>query len=509
MRKRKSRVIEKMGKHVIIIGSGLGGLTSGYILAKNGYRVTILEKNAQFGGCLQTFRRGGVNFETGMHYIGSMEEGQALHNFFNYLSLLPDVKINSLDKTAYDVISIAGERFPFANGKENFIESLSRFFPDERKNLEKYCHTISDVANNSPLYSLRSPDSVTLLNPEYIKKSASGFIESVTENELLRNVLAGNLPLYAGLKEKTPLYIHALINDFYNKSAYRIEGGSGSIAKSLVKSIRAMGGEVKALSQVTTINCDDEKAQSVTLNTGETISADYILSNIHPLRTVEMLDTRLIRKSYKQRITSLNNTVSNFTVYIQFKKDSVPYMNSNLFHYNGTSVWNCENYTEKTWPLNFLYMHLCSESEQKYADGAILIAYMNFADVEKWKGTQIENRGNDYEEFKRLKAEKLLDELEKQMPETRQNIEKYYTSTPLTYLDYTGTEDGSMYGILRDCSEPIQSVVSQRTKIPNLFQVGQNINSHGILGVIIGSIITSGELLGVNTIIEQIKSLSK
>jgi all-trans-retinol 13,14-reductase len=96
--------------------------------------------------------------------------------------------------------------------------------------------------------------------------------------------------------------------------------------------------------------------------------------------------------------------------------------------------------------------------------------------------------------------------LEEQMPGTRENIQHYYTSTPLTYLDYTGTERGSMYGILRDCTEPMQTVVSQRTKIPNLFQTGQNINSHGILGVIIGSIITSGELLGVNTIIEQIKA---
>jgi all-trans-retinol 13,14-reductase len=62
-----------------------------------------------------------------------------------------------------------------------------------------------------------------------------------------------------------------------------------------------------------------------------------------------------------------------------------------------------------------------------------------------------------------------------------------------------------MYGILRDCNESIHSLVSQRTRIPNLFQTGQNVNSHGILGVIIGSILTSGELLGVNHIVEQIK----
>jgi all-trans-retinol 13,14-reductase len=92
------------------------------------------------------------------------------------------------------------------------------------------------------------------------------------------------------------------------------------------------------------------------------------------------------------------------------------------------------------------------------------------------------------------------------MPGTRQNIDYFYTSSPLTYLDYTGTERGSMYGVLRDCNESIHALVSQRTRIPNIFQTGQNVNSHGILGVIIGSILTSGELIGVNTIVEQIRN---
>ncbi len=494
-----------MNKHVVIIGSGLGGLTTGYILSKNGYKVTIVEKNTQLGGCLQTFNRHGIKYETGMHYIGSMDEGQTLYNFFNYLSLLPDVKLSSLDRTAYDIISIAGQRFPFANGDENFVNTLASYFPDDRKNLLRYRQIIYNVANNSPLYSFRPVDSLTLINPSYIKKSASEVVSSVTKNTLLQQVLAGNLPLYAGIENRTPLYIHALINDFYNKSAYRIIGGSDIIAKSLVSSIQTAGGTVLASSKAVKISCNAEKAVSVTLENGDELEADYFISNIHPIRTTELLDTHLIRKSYKERIRSLKHTVSNFTVYLQFKKDTVPYLNSNFFHYNGNKVWGCEQYTNASWPKGFLYMHLCSSESQQYADGAILIAYMNFEDVAMWQGTSIGRRGNDYEDFKLQKAERLLNELEKQFPGILMNIDRYYTSTPLTYLDYTGTEEGSMYGIMRDCTMPIQSVVSQRTKIPNLFQTGQNINSHGILGVIIGAIITSGELLGVNTIINQIK----
>jgi len=494
--------------HIIIIGSGLGGLTCGYILAKNGFRVTVLEKNSQLGGCLQTFVRRGVKFETGMHYIGSVEEGQLLHYFFNYLSLLPNVKLYSLNKQAYDTISIGSERFFYANGTENFTEQLSQYFPNERKNLQKYWQTIHEVTKSSPLHSLRTTDEPIILNPNHVKQSYDAFLESITQNELLRLVLAGNLPLYAGERGKTPMYISAFINDFYNRSAYRIVGGSETVALSLINSIRAMGGEVIPSAEVVKINCNDKQAVSVSLRNGEQLHADYFISNTHPARMVEMLETDLIRKSYRDRIASLNNTISNFTVYIHFKKDSMPYLNSNFYHYNTPDdVWRGKDYSRENYPNSFLYMHLCTTAGQQFANTAVLISYMDFNDVSKWVGTKVGRRGEEYVNFKKEKAEKLLALLEKQLPGTLQNIEHYYTSTPLTYLDYTGTERGSMYGVLRDCNESIHALVSQRTRIPNLFQTGQNVNSHGILGVIIGAILTSGELIGVNTIVEQIKAI--
>lgn len=93
---------------VIVIGSGLSGLSIAYILAKNGFKVAVFEKNAQFGGCLQSFKREGVTFETGMHYVGSIEEGQILHKYFNYLSILDDIELSSLNKSCYDIIDFRG-----------------------------------------------------------------------------------------------------------------------------------------------------------------------------------------------------------------------------------------------------------------------------------------------------------------------------------------------------------------------------------------------------------------
>jgi all-trans-retinol 13,14-reductase len=120
---------------------------------------------------------------------------------------------------------------------------------------------------------------------------------------------------------------------------------------------------------------------------------------------------------------------------------------------------------------------------------------MQMKDVEKWKGTHVGRRGEDYEAFKAAKANLLLETLEKQMPGIRSCIKRFYTSTPLTYLDYTGTEGGSMYGIAKDVRMGAACRVPHRTKIPNVFQTGQNINSHGMLGVLVGTIVTCSELL--------------
>ena len=132
---------------IIIIGSGLGGLVCGYILSKHGYKVAILEQGTQIGGCLQTFRRSGVVFDTGMHYIGSMDEGQILYRLFDYLDLLKDVRLNRLDENGYDVFNIAGEEFRYASGYENFIDTLAASFPHQKQEISNYVRGIRDIAD--------------------------------------------------------------------------------------------------------------------------------------------------------------------------------------------------------------------------------------------------------------------------------------------------------------------------------------------------------------------------
>ena len=106
-------------KKCVIIGSGLGGLSTGCILARNGYEVTVLEQGGQVGGCLQCFRRGDAVFDTGMHYIGSADPGQTLHTMLKYLGVDKDIRLMRLDPAGYDIVSFQGERYRFANGSSS------------------------------------------------------------------------------------------------------------------------------------------------------------------------------------------------------------------------------------------------------------------------------------------------------------------------------------------------------------------------------------------------------
>ena len=492
-------------KRVVIIGSGLGGLSCGLILSRNGYDVTVLEQGTQPGGCLQCFRRHGVKFETGMHFIGSADHGQVMDRLLRYLGVTADIRLSRLDPDGYDVVSLQGQQFRLANGREPFIETLARDFPRQKDCLQRYFDLVEQVAAASSLRSLRVADSdASPLSTEFQLRSMNDVLEEVISDPLLRNVLVGNLPLYAAERGKTPFSTHAFITDFYNQSAFRIVGGSAVVAQALADVLATYGGRVLLRHKAAHIECDDTRAVAVTTDDGERFPTDLVVSTIHPANTMRLVDSHLIRPSYRRRLTEVRNTTSVFTVYLKFRKDKVPYMNHNLYVYRGGTTWGCEQYDEASWPKYLLYMHFCHCENPVFAHTGQIMTYMRYDEVQRWANTAVGRRGADYEDFKRVKAERLIQALETEVPELRGNIERYYTSTPLTYLDYTGTPEGAMYGIAHDVNEPLGGSIASRTRIPNLLLAGQSITAHGMLGVLAGSFLACAEVLTLPTIISSI-----
>lgn len=489
---------------VVIIGSGLGGLSCGLILARNGHEVTILEQGAQPGGCLQCFSRRGAKFETGMHFIGSMRPGEPAYRLLKYMGI-DDLPLSQLDPDGFDVVSIAGKRYKIANGRDKFVETLAAEFPHQRENLERYYDMVRSFSEASNLHSLKPIDSSNGEISEFLLRSVDDIIGSVITDPKLQSVLVGELPLYAGVKGKTPFSTHAFIMDFYSQGAYRIVGGSDALTEKMLERLGSLDGKVLTRTQAAEIVCDDTRATGVRSASGEFFPADHVISTIHPTVTMELIKSSLIRPAFRHRLERLPNTVGSFAVYIKFKPDAIPYMNYNFFGYRTEQVWDCQFCSPEEWPKSYLYMHMCHEDGAKWASSAMALTYMGMDELQPWLNTKVGRRGKDYEEFKRRKTERLLDEVEKDFPGLRQAIDCVYTSTPLTYRDYTGIVDGSLYGVAKDVTNLNETRVSHRTRIPNLLLAGQSINSHGLLGVMVGSVVACSFILSSGEVIRQIE----
>ena len=146
-----------MKQKVVIIGAGLGGLFTGAILSKEGIEVVILEKNATIGGGLQTFQRFGEHFDTGMHVIGGMHPGGNVWKICRYLGVLDKMKIRDVDDECTDRLYFSEDHtyYDIAKGREGFISSLSKYFPEEQGNLERYVDAVLAIADKVDLFNLR------------------------------------------------------------------------------------------------------------------------------------------------------------------------------------------------------------------------------------------------------------------------------------------------------------------------------------------------------------------
>lgn len=496
---------------VVIIGSGLGGLVASIILAKEGYSVCVLEKNNQFGGNLQTFVRDKTIFDTGIHYIGGLDEGQNLYRYFKYIGIMNDLNLKKMNVDAYDVISFEDDdnEYPHAQGYENFVKQLLEYFPEEEEALNEYCREMQELCNSFPLYNLNFGGGY---NEELLSKNTNAFLENLTENKKLRAVLAGSNFLYAGIEDKTPLYVHALSVNSYIQSSWRCVNGGSQITKQLIKQLKKYGGEVYKYKEVTGFGFENDKLVSAKINQDEEVFGKIFISNIEPKTTLKMIGQEKFRKPFFNRIQSLESVPSAFSIYIVFKPESFKYFNHNYYHFKkSTEVWKANDYNEETWPKAFMVSMNVGKNTDVWAESLTAITYMNFEDVEQWQDTENttakeKDRGEAYQKFKEEKIEKFLKAIEIKFPGIRETIKSVHASTPLSYRDYIGGSRGNLYGYVKDSNNPMKTFITPRTKVENLFLTGQSINMHGVLGVTIGAVVTCSEIVGKEYLINKINA---
>jgi all-trans-retinol 13,14-reductase len=487
-------------------------LFCGAILSKEGYSVKVFEQHYKVGGGLHQFKREGVAFETGMHIVAAFQAGGVLNRICSYLGIMDKLTILPEDDDCFEVFHVACDRkkYRIPRGADRFVESLGREFPGEKENIARYIKAVYAICDKVKLYNLEKPDDTYPNYSESFAGSVGDFINSFTENEQLRAVLAFGNPLYAGERYKTPAYIHALISKLYLEGASRFAGGSQQLADALAEVITQEGGAVYAGEGVTAIDIEDRTITGVRTAGGETHRADHYISAIHPSSLFELTGASKIQRSYRQRIDSIPSTYSAFTLYIIFRRDTFPFFNHTYYYVeNYDDVWQQNQYTPGTWPKGLMFLTPPEKEQGRFAGKMIVNGIMNFETVRQWEHTTSGKRGAGYEAFKHRCEQQVIGKLEEIYPDIRSCIRSVYSASPLTIRDYYKQKEGALYGVKKDCTNMALSHIPVRTKVKNLLLTGQNINLHGILGVPLTAITTCAELTGLEYLLNKINNTPK
>ncbi len=495
-----------MNKTAIIIGGGLGGLFTGAILAKEGLRVTVLEKNATAGGGLQTFRRFGEEFDTGMHVIGGMQPGGNIRRICQYLGIMDKVELMDVDDECTDSLYFAEDKMTYRikKGKEGFVKSLATYFPEEKTHLEEYLKAIFAITDAVDLFNLRPITDLFKVYSEDFLMPADVFVAKYIPNTKLRSVLAYMNPLYGGRHDETPAFIHAIISALYINGASRFVGGSDKFANLLVSVIQQSGGSVITNDGVEWVEVNDRHVDFVRTRTGTEFRGDYYISAIHPCTLLKLMPEKAFPKAYRNRLEAIPNAYSAFSAYIKLKPNSFPYINHSEYYMTKyDEMWNFGEHHD-SWPLGFLFMTSPENHQGKYSTKVLITAPMLYDEVRRWENTTVGHRGADYEAWKEKMTKQLLERVEEMHPNFKECIDKVNTSSPLTIRDFYGVKEGALCGYSKDYKNMALSQLPVVTKISNLLLTGQNNNLHGFCGVPLTAISTAEAILGRNYVLNKL-----
>ncbi|MBK7763099.1 MAG: NAD(P)/FAD-dependent oxidoreductase [Bacteroidetes bacterium] len=501
--------MSKNSKDIIIIGAGLGGLITGALLSKEGFKVEVLEKNKQIGGCLQGFALDGKLFESAVHYVGSLSPNQTLYKIFKYLGIIDQLDLQALDAGCFDKIVIQDEEFELAQGHENFIESLSIKFPTQYQIIRNYVDGINHVCKRFPLYNIQHGSEGE--KQKVLSQALQEMFIQFGADDKLQQVLTGNNMLYAGSLEQNPFYIHALIQNSYIEGSYKFKNGSAQLANLLRNVIQQQGGKVKRNTEIKKLVEIDGKIQHAIDQHGERHEASHFISNLHPQVTYAILDSKLIRPIARKRIATLPNTISSFLLNISLKPGIVPYRNHNIYYHLHNNTWHDITSKATLQPGSFGIFFTEDKTLAGFATSISVLTYMDASATALWDNsfhtTGLNTRlDREYLEFKETQSAYILSKIKDIIPEIQNAISQTDACTPLSYRDYLHSPGGSMYGIQKEIQTLSQSSFATRTKIPNLYLTGQNINLHGVLGVCITGILNTSDFCGLEYMVNKINS---
>lgn len=491
----------------IVIGSGIGGMTTAALLAHVGKRVLVLEQHYVPGGFTHTFRHKDWTWDVGVHAIGQVTEHALVGRV---LRLLTDGQLEwaSLGDCYDEFYFPDGFRINFPSSVKIFRDTLVESFPDEVAGIDRYLALVREVASSMPGYFAARVSPPTLaagLHATVGRKMARFFAQKtddvmagLTKNERLRTMLTSQWAYYGSPPSRSSFAVQALVAKHYFYGAYYPKGGSARIADTLLGSVVRRGGAVRIRASVASIVVENGRAVGVRLSNGEEIRAPKIVSSVGARATVEnLLPETDVTQRWRQGLAPLQQSPAHVCLYIGFKGDirAAGAGSANKWFYETWDpevvTWNPQ--TDVKAPV--LYTSFGSLKDPEHNPGpeqlhtGEVITFMPMEVVRQWDGTRWAHRGDAYDALKNDLRHRLLNQFLDHMPKLRPLVAYTELSTPLSTVHFTRAREGAIYGLEPTPERFASPWLAPRSPLKGLYMSGVDAGMVGVIGAMLGGVL--------------------
>lgn len=474
---------------VVVIGSGIGGLSIASLLSKDN-KVLVLEKNNKFGGYCTDFRKGEFKFEVAVQSIDGLNKGNVIWEILKKAGAMEGldvVKPKDLYRAIFPEHDIAVPQ----GDLNKYKELLFSFFPEERANIIKLFDIMSAIYNEMGKFYLAKALKKSPFLLKYYSRSFNFLLDEFIKDEKLKAIIS-QYWIYRGLPpgKLSCATFSYILYDYTTHGSYFPKDGMSDVVEKLIAAIKNNGGDVLKNKEVKGIYLGDNRINSVEIKGGARVEAKAFISNIDVFRTFNMLEGnegKNYAKQFLEKVKNNNIALSAFKIYLGLGMDV-----------KESGIEDYEIFMNPSYDIDAMYQ-ACLDNDCENAPLSMTI-YSNLNDsfckkghtvaaITMLSGYDFWNKLSkaDYRKNKTKMSDAIISRCENLIPGLRKNIKISVSATPLTMERYTGNSQGSIYGWNRkNLAEEIRFM--NATPISNLFLSSQwSKIGGGVAGVLVSA----------------------